>query len=252
MDLHGKTVAFVGCGTLCSDGSHSRSILLTPPGAMGSALLQGLLESSPCKPSKDGKGPMVFDHPFIACTKTAKSATLLAESFSQYNAQVRVVHGNAVQTAKEVDVVILGFKPFMVREVFAVPGFLDALEGKLVVSMLAGLTCSELQGLVRSQDGTTDDARTIHFARALPTIACRHRQSMTILESSTPALSAEHTRTLETLFGSVGNVQYLAPHLINIGCMLATASLATLSVPVEGLLDGAVAEGLRRSEARDI
>lgn len=37
--------------------------------------------------------------------------------------------------------------------------------------------------------------------------------------------------------------------LVDVGSVLVTTCLATLSVPLEGLLDGSVIEGLRRSEA---
>lgn len=212
-------------------------------GAMGSALLHGLLDSC------TSESP---DFSFVACTKTSKSAVRLAESLNQQKVPVRVAYNEPVRLAKDAEVIVLGFKPYMTKEVFDIPGFLDLLEGKLVISLLAALTCVDLRNLVLSHDDTADKKRNIHFARAIPTMACRRRQSMSVLEISSPALSPEHSKILEWMFERVGKIQYLPPNLMNIGSMLATASLAAISIPVEGLMDGAVAEGLRRSDAKDL
>ncbi|KAJ3955699.1 hypothetical protein N0V92_007781 [Colletotrichum tropicale] len=225
-----QTIAIIGCGS------------------MGSALLRGLLDSC-ALPNSEVPKPDEFR--FIACTKTSRSAGMLSEALGEDAGRVKVIHGESVKAAEEAGIVILGFKPYMAAGVFDTPGFLDALEGKLVVSMLAGLTVKELNELALSNDVEKKSKRCIHFTRALPTVACRYRQSMTVLEVP-DNLPDQETNVLESIFARVGKSRVLAPDLINIGSMLVAASIATISVPLDGLLDGAVAEGLKRSEARDL
>ncbi|KAK1845131.1 pyrroline-5-carboxylate reductase [Colletotrichum chrysophilum] len=225
-----QTIAIIGCGS------------------MGSALLRGLLDSC-VSPNSEVPKPDGFR--FIACTKTSRSAGMFSEALGEDAGRVKVIHGEPVKAAEEAGIVILGFKPYMAAGVFETPGFLDALEGKLVVSMLAGLTVKELNELALSNDVEKESKRCIHFTRALPTVACRYRQSMTVLEVP-DNLPDQETNVLESIFARVGKSRVLPPDLINIGSMLVAASIATISVPLDGLLDGAVAGGLKRSEAREL
>ncbi|EQB47319.1 pyrroline-5-carboxylate reductase [Colletotrichum gloeosporioides Cg-14] len=225
-----QTISFIGCGS------------------MGSALLRGLLDSC-ASPNPEVPKPDEFH--FIACTKTSRSAGMLSESLGEDASRVKITHGEPVKAAEAGGIVILGFKPYMAAGVFDTPGFLDALEGKLVVSMLAGLTVEELNQLASSNGVGMKSKRCIHFTRALPTVACRYRQSMTVLEIP-DNLPDQETHVLKSIFSRVGKLRILPPDLMNVGSMLVTACLATISVPLDGLLDGAVAEGLKRSEARDL
>ncbi|KAF9636319.1 NADP oxidoreductase [Lasiodiplodia theobromae] len=120
--------------------------------------------------------------------------------------------------------------------------------------MLAGLSSTEIQRLCLSADEEPEtSAGGPIVTKAVPNIAARCRQSMTILElpesGSIPQREAELT---EWIFGQVGSVKWLAEGLVNAGSMLMTACLAALSIPLEGLLDGSVAEGLRRADAMEI
>ncbi|KAK0650668.1 Pyrroline-5-carboxylate reductase [Lasiodiplodia hormozganensis] len=142
----------------------------------------------------------------------------------------------------------------MARDVLGIPEVQKALKGKLVISMLAGLSSVEILKLcVSTADEPETSAGGPIVTKAVPNIAARCRQSMTILElpesGSIPPREAELT---EWMFGQVGSVKWLAEGLVNAGSMLMTACLAALSIPLEGLLDGSVAEGLRRADAMEI
>ncbi|RSL94842.1 hypothetical protein CEP52_012424 [Fusarium oligoseptatum] len=208
---------------------------------MGRALLAGLLDA--LDPNTE-TAPLVSR--FILCTKTESSAQSLQKELSSSSFQINIFHANN-NAVEEADVVILGFKPFMATEILQAPGMRQALEGKLIVSMLAGMGCQQIGDIITAGDG-----KVPLIARAIPNIAARYRQSITILEKTEPPLSSDHSTMVERIFGLVGNVKWLPTHLVNLGTVLTTACFATLSIPLDGLLDGSVVEGMRRQEAMEL
>ncbi|KAK7226883.1 hypothetical protein V2G26_014886 [Clonostachys chloroleuca] len=85
----------------------------------------------------------------------------------------------------------------------------------------------------------------------MPNVAARVRRSMTIIEHN-PALPDELNDTLCWIFSQIGEVKVLATDQFDIGSMLAGSSMAILSVGLDGILDGFVVEGIRRSEALEM
>ncbi|KAM5356446.1 hypothetical protein ACJ41O_003092 [Fusarium nematophilum] len=206
---------------------------------MGRALLTGLLTA----PSQDSSASALPLSRFLLCTKTKSSAQSLQQELSPFSSCAEVSHGDNKSAVEQADVVILGFKPFMATDLLQAPGIRQALQGKLVISMLAGMDSHRVQALIGGQ---------VHVARAIPNIAARYRQSITILEQTEPALPPEQASTVERIFSLVGPVKWLPANLVNLGTVLTTACIATLSIPLDGLLDGSVAEGLRRQDALEL
>ncbi|KAF4336076.1 pyrroline-5-carboxylate reductase [Fusarium beomiforme] len=183
-------------------------------------------------------------------TNTEDSSRLLQEKFKSYSSRVEYLYTNNIKAMREADVVILGFKPYMAQEILGDSGVREAIEGKLVISMLAGVQALRIQEIIW---GDSTSTKTLPYvARAIPSVAAQYCQSMTILEQTEPPLSPEHSKMLETLFQLVGYIKYLPTKLVNLGTVLTTGSLATLSVALEGFLDGAVVEGLKRKEALEL
>ena len=54
------------------------------------------------------------------------------------------------------------------------------------------------------------------------------------------------------MFKQVGEIKYLQQDLMDLGSVLVGAALAGLTVPIEGLLDGCVAEGMKRPDAMEM
>lgn len=221
------TVAFVGCGN------------------MGGAILDGLLESIFPEEAPDSLPPPRVSK-FIACTKSEGSARKLEKIYSgRHASRVTVLHSQIVKAINEADVVVLGFKPYMAKDVLGASDVQKALEGKLVISLLAGLSVGDVRTLILPSEAI--------ITKAAPNVAAKYRQSMTILElpDSDPIPPREADLT-EWIFNQVGTVKWLPSNLVNAGGMLMTCCLAALSVPIEGLLDGSVAEGIRRPDGMEI
>ncbi|CAG9983137.1 unnamed protein product [Clonostachys byssicola] len=221
-------VAFLGCGN------------------MGSAVLLGLLDALDETKSGDGRA-----WNFTACTKTENSATALVEKLGHHASQVQVLHRQNENALAEADVIILGVKPYLAKGILSKPGIGEALAGKLVISLMAGVSVDEVHELILPAAKESASAAT-HIVKAIPTIAARYRQSMTLIERSSQPLPQHHEQLVTSIFNFVGSVKILEPDLMDVGSVLVTACLATLTVPLDGLLDGSVIEGLPRRDALEL
>ncbi|CAI6090774.1 unnamed protein product [Clonostachys chloroleuca] len=221
-------VAFLGCGN------------------MGSAVLLGLLDAL----DEINTGDIPAWN-FTACTKAERSAAALVEKLGQHATRVQVLHGQNERALAEADVVILGVKPYLARGILSKPGISEALAGKLVISLMVGVSVDEVHDLIFPAAMESLIAGT-HVVKAIPTIAARYRQSMTLIERSSQPLPQHHEELVTSIFNFVGSVKVLEPDLMDVGSVLVTACLATLTVPLDGLLDGSVIEGLPRRDAMEL
>ena len=220
---------------------------------MGGAVLIGLLDT--LYPSADTTTPTSNKiSTFIACTKSDNGAKKLKQDLGRHASRVQVLASQNQAAMEAADVIVLGCKPYFARDVLLAPGIQDALEGKFVISLLAGMTANDtrkiiLEGIQRPH------FKVPHVAKVVPNVAARYRESMTILELSDPPigpLPPQESELLGWIFNQIGTTKFLPENLVNNGGMLITNTLAALSVALEGLLDGAVVGGLRRFDAMEL
>ncbi|KAJ6119356.1 hypothetical protein N7523_003636 [Penicillium sp. IBT 18751x] len=225
------TVAFIGCGN------------------MGGAILHGILSAAFSSESSKS-------HPvsrFVACTKSAASAERLASSLSP--GQESFVHVTSsqdvpIQIMADADIIVLGFKPFMADDVLGTKGVRQALAGKLVISLLAGQTRQNLARIIR--EGNDGEVAEPVIIKVIPNMGAQFRQSMTIIETPEREVPAHMTEVVEWMFKQVGTIKYLPQNQMDLGSVLVGAALAAMTVPIEGILDGCVAEGLKRPDAMEM
>ncbi|KAJ5219242.1 uncharacterized protein N7498_001341 [Penicillium cinerascens] len=226
-----RSVAFIGCGN------------------MGGAILHGVLDAAFSSNSTQSRPVSNF----VACTKSAASAERMKASFpADQEPYVRVVSSQdvPVHIMQEADVVVLGFKPFMADDVLSAKGVREALAGKLVISLLAGQTPQNLARIVR--EGSEGDLAEPVIMKVIPNMGAQFRQSMTIIETPEQEVPAHMTEVVEWMFNGVGAIKYLPQNLMDLGSVLVGAALAAMTVPIEGILDGCVAEGLKRPDAMEM
>lgn len=212
---------------------------------MGRALLVGLLDAT-----EQGNARPPFHVNYVACTRTERSAQSLREELGTRSARVQVESGKNLEVMKSAHIIVLGIKPYMASEVLRAPGVREALAGKLVVTLLAGIDVATIKHLI-NQEGPQIEPE-VYVAKAMPNIAARYRESITVLEESTPPLHSKYSTKLEWIFDQVGKTKYLPSHLLDLATVLTTASMSTTSLALDGLLDGSVVEGLRRQDALDM
>ncbi|KAH3002794.1 hypothetical protein KXV73_001377 [Aspergillus fumigatus] len=217
---------------------------------MGSAILSGLLDATRRTTDSNGS-PSAKISRFIVSTKSAASAHRLGEEFQADKDRVDIRHSDNLLAMQEADIVLLACKPYLAEEVLGELGVREALAGKLVISIMAGKSPEDIEKYIY-RDTPADDAESkAIIVRAMPNVAARLRQSMTIIEINNN-LSHDIADTLTWIFEQIGKVKFLAADLFDIGTMLVGSSIAVLTVPLDGILDGRVAEGLRRADALEM
>lgn len=221
---------------------------------MGSAILHGILDS--ITSDAHSVRSEFIKHPiarFIACTKTAESAERLKATFPvEQTSLVEVTSSQEVpvEIMKRAPVIILGFKPFMAEDVLGSAGVRDALAGKLVISLLAGQAPHDLIRMVRK--GSSGSFVDPVVVQVNPNMGARFRESMTMIGIPEEPIPEQMREVVDWVFSQVGAIKYLPLNQMCLGSVVGGAALAIMTVPIEGILDGCVVEGLRRPEAMEL
>ncbi len=203
MSLH---LSVIGCGT------------------MGRAVVGGLLASG------EGEG-----WSFGATTHSAESAARLAAELPMETSLDNIAE------ATRADVVILGVKPQMAASVFAVPGMADAVRGKMLISLCAGVRIAQLEAWAPG-------ARVV---RAMPNTPALIREGMTVLSPGSTA-TAEDLALAKRMFQSVGRCRVLEEKHMDAVTGLSGSGPAFACVILEALADGGVMMGLPRDVAIEL
>lgn len=148
MSSESLTLSVIGCGTL------GRAIL----GGVISAL--DALDSGASAASTSA--PKRLPSKFVCCVKREVSATACAKDLN--SSRVSVLANSNVEGAKQGDIILLGCKPWMAKEILSEPGMAEAIEGKLLISILAGTKIQQLVDLVPP---------TTRVVRAMPNTASK-------------------------------------------------------------------------------
>lgn len=124
----------------------------------------------------------------------------------------------------------------------------EALKGKLLISILAGCPVEQIESALYPNDSTSTEDRC-RVVRAMPNTAAIVRESMTIIETSSP-LPDKWEKLLTWIFTRVGQVACLPPDNMDACTSLAGSGPGFMALVLEGLADGGVAMGLPRAEAQ--
>jgi pyrroline-5-carboxylate reductase len=131
----------------------------SPNGTAGPSSESGIETPAPIA-SKTHRMPTKF----IACVKREESARNLRRVFDR--APVDVLCRENVKGAKAADLILLGSKPNMCREILTQEGMKEALEGKLLISICSGVTIAQLREWCPA---------STHIVRAMPNVPCKVR-----------------------------------------------------------------------------
>ncbi|KAJ1602247.1 hypothetical protein NDA14_003350 [Ustilago hordei] len=240
--MPGYTLAVIGCGT------------------MGVAILSGVLDSqrsqqaqaaasmassvSSLHNSSAGDDLTELPNRYIATVNRVESVRRLKKTFAQYP-DIEIHAGKNVQAARDADVILLGCKPQMVQDIITEEGIKEALDGKLVISICAGLRISQMTEWV------TPKTKVV---RAMPNTPCKIREGMTILTPLSPNLpNAKLDRSiLLSIFSAVGKSRFLDEKHFDACTALAGSGPAFACVFLEAMADGGVMMGLPRTEALEL
>lgn len=145
-----ETLSVIGCGT------------------MGFAILSGVLDwrtEASNSDNDDSNALELLPSCFIATVHREQSAKALKQKLQDAgHEEVEVLLNGNVEAAQRGDYVVLGSKPQMVADILAEDGMKEALKGKVLVSLCAGLTVDTIKKQV---DPST------RVVRAMPNTPCR-------------------------------------------------------------------------------
>lgn len=275
---------------------------MTVAGALGTAILLGLLSDSLDLPGvakrNDGQNGWSKAYRFVACVRydfdiLRDSSTLsilsqlkcfvhrrkqaadtirqkVQEVAPKASALVDIQVCNNVEAIRTADIVLLAVQPHLLAELLQEPHMSDSLRGKIIISVLAGVTVNDIQSAINMNSETAAAAQhtspleldsppqkknTYTIVRAMPNINCFAGQSTTIIErdsSSTSSSMQDDDNTLHlvsNLFHSLGKVFFTSPSTMNACTALCGSTPAFFTIVLEGLIEGAIAAGLKPDEA---
>ncbi|KAL8969323.1 MAG: hypothetical protein Q9183_002052 [Haloplaca sp. 2 TL-2023] len=271
-----------------ANGDPSRTLTFLGCGTLGTAILQGLLASfAEDEQNKALNGSVQHREEtglilngethaaleddqhlpkpsqLIACVRTADSAKRLRKELAGTGspASVVIVHGENARAVQAADTVLLGCQPQDLTSCLGDPDVRKALRGKLLISILAGVTIPQIEAVLDQPTPTKADAighgaavsngciSPVSIVRAMPNTAAFVRASMTVISPSSNCTPAA-IRLVEWLFTSIGTVTQITHAQFDVCTALCGSTPAFFALFIDSLLDGAVALGLKRSDAQ--
>jgi len=199
------------------------SIAILGCGTMGEAILAGLRRSV--------EAPDVV----VVSARRRATAARLADAYG-----VAATTDNAA-AAGQADISLLCVKPQAAGAVLDAPGVTEALQGRLLISICAGITT----------------ARLAHWApgaavvRAMPNTPCLIREGMTVV-SPGPRSTDDHVAQAVSVFEAVGRCRVLDEKHLDAVTGLSGSGPAFACVILEALADGGVRMGLPRDVAVEL
>ena len=149
------------------------------------------------------------------------------------------ISGDNVQACQKADVAILCVKPMAAGEVLT--ELAEALEGKLLISICAGVTINQLRVW----------APGASIVRAMPNTPALIREGMTVV-SPGPGVTEEQIEFARSIFSAVGRCLVLEEKHLDAVTGLSASGPAFCCVLLESMADGGVMMGLPRKVAIEL
>src|SRR6266542_2446193 len=124
-------------------------------GHMGKAILKGLL--------RDSKTSVLRNCRFEASVARNVSSQRLQQDFAPFVDRIQIHCDNNLRVARDADVILLSFPPNQLASILGGPGMGEALEGKLIISILAGIGRAQIEDQLSKSSrnkGTFDRSKT--------------------------------------------------------------------------------------------
>lgn len=144
---------------------------------------------------------------------------------------------NEREVVQKSEIVFIGVKPQVVEKVLE--PLKDDLKNKAVISIVLGYDFEKYNTLL--------DKSTRHVF-VMPNTPALVLKGMSLIEERNSLNEDELTFT-KALFSSIGEIEIMPSHLMNVGGTLSGCGPAFVYMIIEALADGAVKEGMPRSMA---
>lgn len=215
---------------------------------MGTTMIQGQLNND----NQPSESSSIRIRKVLACTSQESTAAQLRSKLASFANILEVTSGANAETVSKADVIILACKPYMAADILQEDGMKEACWGKLVISLLAGTTTAKLRSLLFGEGAEGEEGTRL--IRVIPTVGATVGESMTLIERPTNKKELQPTdlEIVNDIFAPLGPCYFMTASTIETATALQAASIALSSMLIDGLVDGAVAEGLKRKEAQTL
>ncbi len=201
-----------------------QSLAILGCGTMGEAILSGLLGSGEFDATR-----------VVASVRRTEVGSKIAGTYGIHTTQ------DNVDAAKGADVVLAAFKPQTLARILDDDAMREALKGKVLISIAAGVRLDTLAKWL-------PDSVVV---RAMPNTPCLVRCGMTALALG-PGATEEHAEIAQRVFLPVGRVVQVEDKHMDAIWSLNGSGPAFAYVMLEAMADGGVMMGLPRDVALEI
>jgi pyrroline-5-carboxylate reductase len=202
----------------------TRRLAVIGCGIMGEAIVGGLLRAG-----------LLGAREVVATARRQDVADALAERHGIATTLDNLIACGAADT------VLLTLKPQRIAKVIHQPGIREALAGKLVISIAAGVTLTQLASWLPQS----------FVIRAMPNTPCLIGEGMTVLARG-PGVGDREVAAASRLFETVGRCIEVEDKLMDAVTSLGGSGPAFVYVMIEAMADGGVMMGLPRPVALQI
>lgn len=207
----------------------ARSLCILGCGTMGDAIVSGLLRAGWLPPAN--------------IIVTARRSEVAQDLSTRLGVEATI---DNVQACAGAEVVLICLKPQRYAAVLEAEGVREALAGKLVISIAAGVSLEKLSAWLPESA----------LVRAMPNTPCVIGEGMTVLcrrsGDHQTAANDEQLATARQIFESVGGCIELEPKLMDAVTSLNGSGPAFVYIMLEAMADGGVMMGLPRDVAVQI
>lgn len=242
---------------MTSQESKPLTLTVLGSGTMGIAIMGGVMASLAKAKTAAAIDPSAAptDTPnlsrFVACDTWAPAEENVKKALGHYNFDLQTLTNNNLKGVQQADIVLLSCKPYGFKTILGEEGMRDALKGKVIVSILAGVTQKQITEFLYPE-GAASVPDACRVVRVMPNTASFVGESMSVIETSDPPLSDAQQKLVEFVFGSIGRVTTLPPANMDIATALCGSGPAFFALILEAAADGAVAMGMPRAQAYEM
>jgi len=233
---NGLTMAVLGCGNL------------------GTAILSGIFDSLSSSQNTENESDLPAQLPkrFNACVKRAESASRLKSLLNNPSITLKVFENDNLSGIKDADIVLLGCKPYMIKPILAAEGIKEALKGKLLLSILAGVPESQIEDVLYTGQSHAEIVKSggATVVRVMPNTPAAVREAMTVIATQDPPLQPETSKLIDWIFTRIGKVVHLPSANMDACTALCGSGPAFMALVMDAMADGGVAMGIPRKEAQ--
>ncbi|RSL54667.1 hypothetical protein CEP53_007384 [Fusarium sp. AF-6] len=180
------------------------TVALLDCGNLGTALAEGILNPI------NGDDAVNVNR-LTATVSSEASQRRVQDALSEHSSRLTVLLAQEnVRAVQEADVVLLAFKPVKREEIFGALGFKEVLRGKLVISIMAGISIKELNRLAVEGKDALKGPSPLQAVRAMPNMAANIREAVTLYTADLEILSNRNVEIASWVFNQVGEAQLIS------------------------------------------